>query len=72
MQNQSFPFLSPNILNDPYESQSFLCLYSFHSTRVGVFFCGPEGLSDVLEKCSHEHSNIGGNGAKFIYNKENF
>ncbi|XP_072023484.1 NADPH oxidase 2-like [Amphiura filiformis] len=41
-------------------------------TSVGVFFCGPEQLSNVLEKKSNEHSNISGNGAKFFFNKENF
>ncbi len=38
---------------------------------VGVFFCGPKVLSNVLHKCSNKHSSISG-GAKFFYNKENF
>ncbi|XP_022081727.1 cytochrome b-245 heavy chain-like isoform X1 [Acanthaster planci] len=40
-------------------------------TSVGVFFCGPKVLSQVLHKCSNKHSNIKG-GARFFYNKENF
>ncbi|XP_071956968.1 NADPH oxidase 2-like [Antedon mediterranea] len=39
---------------------------------VGVFFCGPSGLSDVLKKTSHQHSGTAQQGCRFIYNKENF
>ena len=38
---------------------------------VGVFYCGPEVLSNVLHKCSNKYSKIQG-GARFFYNKENF
>lgn len=39
---------------------------------IGVFFCGPKVLSGVLHKCANAHSDIGTDGAKFHYNKENF
>lgn len=40
-------------------------------TNIGVFFCGPPVLSDVLEKCSDRQSDQS-TGTMFIYNKENF
>lgn len=39
---------------------------------IGVFFCGPKVLSGVLHKCANAHSDVGTDGAKFHYNKENF
>lgn len=39
---------------------------------VGVFFCGPGGLSAVLHENCNKHSKVLGEGAKFFYNKENF
>ena len=40
-------------------------------TNIGVFFCGPAGLSHELHKVADEHSNDA-DGVKFLYNKENF
>ncbi|XP_031558751.1 cytochrome b-245 heavy chain-like isoform X2 [Actinia tenebrosa] len=40
-------------------------------TNVGVFFCGPAGLSHTLHKMANSHSDIT-SGVKFLYNKENF
>lgn len=40
-------------------------------TNVGVFFCGPAGLSHELHKVADEQSN-NEDGVKFLYNKENF
>lgn len=39
-------------------------------TSIGVFFCGPAVLSDTLHAMSNKHSSA--DGAKFVYNKENF
>lgn len=39
---------------------------------VGVFFCGPSGLSNTLHQMSNKHSAVDKTGAKFFYNKENF
>ncbi|KAK7107772.1 cytochrome b-245 heavy chain-like [Littorina saxatilis] len=38
--------------------------------KVGVFFCGPGGLSTTLHKLCNRHSSS--QGAKFYYNKEHF
>lgn len=38
-------------------------------TNVGVFFCGPAGLSHELHKYSNKYSDA---ETKFFYNKENF
>ncbi|XP_068705998.1 cytochrome b-245 heavy chain-like [Montipora foliosa] len=40
-------------------------------THIGVFFCGPQGLSHDLHKAANDHSNDR-DGVKFSYNKENF
>lgn len=40
-------------------------------TEIGVFFCGPSGLSHVLHKKANQYSNPS-TGVKFCYNKENF
>jgi hypothetical protein len=42
-----------------------------YRTNVGVFFCGPAGLSHTLHKMANEHSDTS-SGVKFLYNKENF
>ena len=39
------------------------------NTSTGVFFCGPQVLSDTLHKMCNKHSSA---GARFVYNKENF
>ncbi|XP_033111646.1 cytochrome b-245 heavy chain-like isoform X2 [Anneissia japonica] len=39
---------------------------------VGVFFCGPSGLSEILYKNCKLHSEISRDGCRFFYNKENF
>lgn len=44
---------------------------SHKGTEIGVFFCGPSGLSHVLHKMSNQYSNPL-TGVKFCYNKENF
>ena len=38
-------------------------------TNVGVFFCGPQGLSDTLKKNCEKFSD---DETKLVYNKENF
>ncbi|KAK3608414.1 hypothetical protein CHS0354_035417 [Potamilus streckersoni] len=37
--------------------------------EIGVFFCGPKGLSKTLHKACNQHSK---SGTKFYYNKESF
>ena len=41
-------------------------------TDVGVFFCGPKGLSTVLHRVCNKHTSTGDRGTRFFYNKENF
>ncbi|CAB3999131.1 cytochrome b-245 heavy chain-like [Paramuricea clavata] len=41
------------------------------STDIGVFFCGPSGLSHTLRNMSNKYSNTK-EGIRFYYNKENF
>ncbi|XP_028415268.1 NADPH oxidase 3-like isoform X2 [Dendronephthya gigantea] len=41
------------------------------STDIGVFFCGPSGLSHTLRNMSNKYSNAK-EGIRFYYNKENF
>ena len=45
---------------------------NYNRKSIGVFFCGPKVLSGVLHKCANAHSDVGTDGAKFHYNKENF
>ena len=47
------------------------CCFCFFSTDIGVFFCGPAGLSHTLHMMSNEYSDES-KGVKFFYNKENF
>ncbi|XP_031549427.1 cytochrome b-245 heavy chain-like isoform X2 [Actinia tenebrosa] len=42
-----------------------------NNTNIGVFFCGPSGLSHDLHKMCNQ-SNDETKGVKFFYNKENF
>lgn len=41
------------------------------NTSTGVFFCGPEVLSETLHKMCNKHSGSE-QGARFVFNKENF
>ncbi|ORZ39625.1 ferric reductase NAD binding domain-domain-containing protein [Catenaria anguillulae PL171] len=45
---------------------------SHPETDVGVFFCGPKVLSETLHRMSNKHTDSGGTGVRFYYNKENF
>jgi len=42
--------------------------------KIGVFFCGPQGLDRMLERCCRKHSIRHSNGieTKFKYHSENF
>ncbi|KAI9189807.1 hypothetical protein H9P43_001240 [Blastocladiella emersonii ATCC 22665] len=42
---------------------------SHPETDVGVFYCGPKQLSEVLHKMSNKHTDTGGTGVRFYYNK---
>jgi NADPH oxidase len=42
---------------------------SHPETDVGVFYCGPKALSQVLHNMSNKHTDTGGSGARFYYNK---
>ncbi|KAJ3356221.1 hypothetical protein GGF32_001593 [Allomyces javanicus] len=45
---------------------------SYPETDVGVFFCGPKVLSETLHRACNKHTDAGGAGVRFYYNKENF
>ena len=47
------------------------CLIILFSTDVGVFFCGPQGLSHTLHTLCDQYGTLQ-EGMKFVYNKENF
>ncbi|XP_041351841.1 cytochrome b-245 heavy chain-like isoform X2 [Gigantopelta aegis] len=40
--------------------------------KIGLFFCGPKGLSTELHKLCNRYSQSESTGTKFVYNKENF
>lgn len=39
---------------------------------VGVFFCGPKALSEILHKNCNKYTDSDGTGTRFFYGKENF
>ncbi|XP_062980594.1 NADPH oxidase 3 [Elgaria multicarinata webbii] len=42
------------------------------SNSIGVFFCGPKTLSQILQKMCSWHSSADPRGVQFYYNKESF
>ncbi|XP_059841227.1 NADPH oxidase 3-like [Hypanus sabinus] len=40
-------------------------------SSIGVFFCGPKDLSNVLHKMCNYYSSLNPHGVQFYYNKEN-
>ncbi|XP_016008375.2 NADPH oxidase 3 [Rousettus aegyptiacus] len=46
--------------------------YNHPSSSIGVFFCGPKGLSQTLRRMCRLHSSADPRGVHFYYNKESF
>ncbi|KAJ9049268.1 hypothetical protein DSO57_1026499 [Entomophthora muscae] len=64
---------SPTQFGRPNFGQIFHTLTQKHrATDVGVFFCGPKPLSKSLHLYCNQFSQVGSDGTKFHYNKENF
>ncbi|XP_066276251.1 cytochrome b-245 heavy chain-like [Branchiostoma lanceolatum] len=57
----------------PHWDQIFSNIAQSHTgVSVGVFFCGPKGLSSTLHHMCNQHSSSDPRGVHFHYNKENF
>ncbi len=64
---------SPTYFGRPNFDQIFQAIKGKHrATDVGVFFCGPKPLSQMLHRCCNKYSDGGDEGTRFFYNKEHF
>ncbi|KAJ1967490.1 hypothetical protein H4R35_006696 [Dimargaris xerosporica] len=64
---------SPTYYGRPNWDQVFFQLRENHpATDIGVFFCGPKRLDNVLHMMCRQYNDPSEAGTKFFYNKENF
>ncbi|KAJ1506816.1 hypothetical protein HMI55_001021 [Coelomomyces lativittatus] len=64
---------SKTIYGRPNWDQIFQKFKSNHPNEdIGVFFCGPKVLSQLLHKMANKYSDGGSEGVRFHYHKENF
>ncbi|KAJ1927243.1 hypothetical protein IWQ60_003093 [Tieghemiomyces parasiticus] len=64
---------SPTYYGRPNWDQTFSQLSRAHpSTDIGVFFCGPKRLNNLLSTQCKKQNLAATDGAHFFYNKENF
>ncbi|KAJ1548541.1 hypothetical protein HK405_002789 [Cladochytrium tenue] len=64
---------SPTYYGRPNFDQIFKGMRQSHpGTDIGVFFCGPKGLSKSLHKACNRWTEATKNGTRFFYGKENF